>query len=999
MRTLLFLTVAVSASLLASTTANAALVPPASSQVIADNTMNTRVTPIGPNPTGSTNFSVDRGQTVGSNLFHSFSTFTIKTGDTVTFEAPATPISNIISRVTGGETSKIYGTIATKIPGVNIYLVNPSGIVFGPSAQVVDVNGSATSQFSGSFYATTASYLTLGSTGRFDATTPAKTLLTSDPPSAFGFIGPNPAPITFSDADISLSKGAITVLGGDLTIENTSRRSGTILSAPGGINLVSVGSEGVATLTDVGIDTASFNKMGKVEINKSTFGSQLKEVSTSGGRIFISAGSFTVSKGTLSTSSVNGKGGDISITAKDSITLDKGASINNSTSGPDAGNISLTTSAATIENQSEIALTSSGSGNAGKLTISANTVSVASGGIISTESSQGKGGDINITASKAITITGQETGQPTNISSNSKGAQAAGNITLVAPTVTVEDAGGVNLNASGSGNAGNLTISASELVVRRGGYLSTASSSSKGGDISITAANTVNISGADETGGPSRITSSTNGAQGAGNITVTTPTMDVTDQGFISADTLGTGKAGDVIIKTTSLAVNSGGKISTGTSLTDAGGQGGTISIAAFQGVSVDNGAISAATTGSGGGGNISIGGSNISISNGGVINSTASGSGNAGNITVNAGDLVMNSSGSMTASTTSTGNAGNINLNVNRLSLSNGAAIEGAGNAGKGGSITINATQSATVSGSTVDVSTSGTGDAGTLTIVTPSLSVSDKATVFSASSGDGNAGGITVETGQLTVSKGGRIETSAEQASHGKGGHIGINATGAISISGDGTTIATDTAGSGDAGSIEVTAPILAITDRATISASSRSTTGKAGTITVTTGNLTMAGGTITTEASSKAGGSIFIDPAFAYLNNSSITTSVKGGTGDSGNILFSGGTLILEKSAVTANAEGGNGGNIGIAARVFLTDPASFSNITATSQKGLAGTVDINAPLVDVSGNLVMLPEATLPGDLSPRTCGPPGETSSFIVRPSGRQYQPGTDLLAF
>src|SRR5690349_17105231 len=43
----------------------------------------------------------DLGQTRGTNLFHSFSTFNVLTGESATFTGPNS-ISNIFSRVTGG---------------------------------------------------------------------------------------------------------------------------------------------------------------------------------------------------------------------------------------------------------------------------------------------------------------------------------------------------------------------------------------------------------------------------------------------------------------------------------------------------------------------------------------------------------------------------------------------------------------------------------------------------------------------------------------------------------------------------------------------------------------------------------------------------------------------------------------------------------------------------------------------------------------------------------
>jgi filamentous hemagglutinin family protein len=75
------------------------------------------------------------GQTRGSNLFHSFGQFNIPTGGSVTFTGPPM-IANIVSRVTGGQPSAIDGALRSEITGANLFLLNPSGVLFGPNASL-----------------------------------------------------------------------------------------------------------------------------------------------------------------------------------------------------------------------------------------------------------------------------------------------------------------------------------------------------------------------------------------------------------------------------------------------------------------------------------------------------------------------------------------------------------------------------------------------------------------------------------------------------------------------------------------------------------------------------------------------------------------------------------------------------------------------------------------------------------------------------------------------
>jgi filamentous hemagglutinin family protein len=77
------------------------------------------------------------GVTAGNNEFFSFSTFNVGTGDTAQFMA-ASNIQNIVSRVTGGTTTSVDGTI---IAPANFWFINPTGIIVTKNA-VFDVSGS-----------------------------------------------------------------------------------------------------------------------------------------------------------------------------------------------------------------------------------------------------------------------------------------------------------------------------------------------------------------------------------------------------------------------------------------------------------------------------------------------------------------------------------------------------------------------------------------------------------------------------------------------------------------------------------------------------------------------------------------------------------------------------------------------------------------------------------------------------------------------------------------
>ena len=193
---------------------------------------------LGPRATLSGNMTVPAsfGRQVGGNLFHSFGTFNIGSGESLYFTPSGSSgaIANVISRVTGGTSSSINGTLGSTIPGANVFLLNPAGIVFRPNAQL-DV--------SGSFYASSANELKFADGSRFGAATPAGAALTVAAPAAFGFLAAPPGSITVNGSQLAVPVGkTLGLIGGDVAVKD-----GALLAAPSGtVHLVSAASRGVA---------------------------------------------------------------------------------------------------------------------------------------------------------------------------------------------------------------------------------------------------------------------------------------------------------------------------------------------------------------------------------------------------------------------------------------------------------------------------------------------------------------------------------------------------------------------------------------------------------------------------------------------------------------------------------------------------------------------------------------------------------------------------------
>jgi filamentous hemagglutinin family protein len=180
-----------------------ALLAVSEAQITMDGSLGPRGPLTGPNY----RIGAELGQTRGSNLFHSFDQFNVPTGGSATFTGPTT-VANIVSRVTGGQPSAIDGRLRSEIAGANLYLLNPSGVLFGPNASL-DV--------SGSFHVSTADFVRLADGATFAAHLGQESVLTMAPPAAFGFLSTNPAAITIQGSALRVNpERALSMVGGDL---------------------------------------------------------------------------------------------------------------------------------------------------------------------------------------------------------------------------------------------------------------------------------------------------------------------------------------------------------------------------------------------------------------------------------------------------------------------------------------------------------------------------------------------------------------------------------------------------------------------------------------------------------------------------------------------------------------------------------------------------------------------------------------------------------------
>jgi large exoprotein involved in heme utilization and adhesion len=449
------------------------------------------------------------------------------------------------------------------------------------------------------------------------------------------------------------------------------------------------------------------------------------------------------------------------------------------------------------------------------------------------------------------------------------------------------------------------------------------------------------------------------------------------------------GAGGDILVSVQNLRVLDGATISSSTGFADSlAAAGGTVTVQGLEGLGSKAGSVllSGQSTGivsvseSGAPGDLTVNARTLTITNGAEISAGNGLSGPAGKVTVEADSIVISAEGRISSQSFSQ-DAGQVAITANKFTLDSGSIVTSTSseNQGRGGAVVVNS---------------------GILSL-TNGASINSQSEIFS----NGRAGDISITGGSLTLANHAEITSSSTGIgdSAGDAGNVAITASGAFTS--NASTIATS-AEKARGGNILMDAQNVQLSNGTLISASSNAPfsedgAGNAGNITITSAsNITMQNSLVTTDARHASGGDVEINASNAgmvHLVNSNIITSVHGPKGTSGgNISIDPQFVILQNSQILAQAFAGNGGNINIISRVFLADPNSL--VDATSERGISGTVDVRAPVQNVSGELVVLSQdfssaaALLGQQCAARVAD--GKFSTFVVAVrEGLPVEPG------
>lgn len=615
---------------------------PTAAQIIPDATL-----PVNSSVKQQGNINViEGGTTAGTNLFHSFESFSIPTGGTAFFNN-ASNVQNIFSRVTGRSISNIDGII--KANGTaNLFLLNPNGIIFGPNARL---------NIGGSFLATTANSINFADGFQFSATNPqTSSLLTINVPIGLQF-GQNPASIQVQGTGYDLSdpesvfspitrgnsltglqvlpEKTLALIGGDINLI-----ASVLTAEKGRIELGSVdGGEVRLNLISQGFTFSYQNVQNFKDIQLS----QRSLIDASGGGfIQLQANNLSLRDASLIwiQNQDSQQGGNISINAAQSVELSginpesraDSVSILSETIGSGNGaDIVVSTRELTVRDGQSIDTHSYNSGKAGNLNVSADyiqlighspTFSFDASVLISIAYNSGNAGNVTVSTQRLTAVNGGLVASVTFGSGNGGDVTVnATDIELIGTTSYPFLPSGFASDSLGEGKGSTITINTSRLVIRNGGITSSAYATGDAGDITINAREFVEI------GDINNIAPEHPWINYLGASAGIHPYPEL-----LRVPSVASGFSGDVAINTPVLRVRDNAKVQ----VNNRGvGNGGTLRVNANY-IFLDNGGSITAATASGTGGNIELRARNLLLMRGNsLISATASSNGNGGNINI----------------------------------------------------------------------------------------------------------------------------------------------------------------------------------------------------------------------------------------------------------------------------------------------------------------------------------------------------------------------------
>lgn len=712
---------------------------PVSAQVVPDSTLGAQASIV---TAGGTTDTITGGVRAGGNLFHSFQQFNVALGRSAYFSDPG--VSNIFARITGSQPSSIQGTLGVT-GAANLFLLNPNGVLFGPNARL-DVQGS--------FVATTANALQFANSGTFSASVPTDPSLLTVAPSAFLFNQIQSTSQIQNQGILQVPTGqSLVLLGGPLNLIG-----GQVVAPAGRIELGGLRQPDMVGLELQGSRFSLSYPVGRdrVDIQLSQ-AAQVNASGVGGGAIQIQGGNVSL----LGTAQIQAEtlgdqpGAGITLNAN-MLLMQEGSTISTTTRGSGTGGNLVVNVPSILVRGVSATNTPSGlfaevqsTGSGGNLLVHTDQLLVEGGGTLSTSTrGAGQGGNLTVNANQSVTVQGESPngGRPGSV---------------------------LAARAFSTGNAGILTVNTGQLLLQNGGQLSTSPfDAGRGGDLFVNARDSVVIRAPgrpNRTGLYSQVSA----AGAGGNITVNTRSLLIQDGSWISTLTNSTGRGGDITIQAADFVQlvgtdgrgPGGGEASLILTDTTGPGRAGNLFLSTDNLVVLGGAQVSASTFSRGTGGSLTVNANNILLSGistdglelpsglfaaSGIPGVPFRASGPGGNLTVNAGNLVVANGAQIAVSGLQTGDAGNLRVNAGTVLLQSKGSITAATNSGEGGNIAIQTTRGMVLrDNSVISATAGGTGNGGNITIASPFIiGVSLENSDIIASAFKGRGGSIQIST-----------------------------------------------------------------------------------------------------------------------------------------------------------------------------------------------------------------------------------------------------------
>lgn len=697
--------------------------PVGAQQIAEDGTLSTSVT-----SPDSLNYTITNGERAGSNLFHSFSHFSVPTGGSALFDN-ALDVKNIIGRVTGGSISNIDGLIRTN-GTANLFLLNPSGIIFGAGSQL---------NIGGSFLASTASSVKFADGTEFSATIPSSPpLLSISVPLGLQY-GATPAGIQVQGATLTLPNRTLALIGGDTTLE------GAHLTAERGrVELGAVDGAGTVGLTVSGnqIQLNFPQNVSRADISLSN-GTVVDTSGSGSGDIQLTGRRITLQDSRVESTTLGAEpGGNLTVDASESVEVignDAGGLFGSglfadTTGTGAAGNLSITTGRLTVRGEARVSAATFGAGQGGTLTVNAaefveligidppddDSLGKLFTGLLTDAKSIGAAGDLIINTRRLIVRDGAQ------VSASTFGEGAGGKLTVnatdsvellgVSPSDLLASNLSTAVNPEGTGNGGDLEVNTRRLIVRDGAQLSAGTLGvGDAGNLTLNASESIEVTGVSPIAlFPSGLFSTADDLYvkdtgltvgNAGNLTVNTRQLIVRDGGQVTAATLGnTGIGGNLTVNAVESVEVSGkgppgtqsGSSNPGSALLSSANEGlsdsGTVTINTGKLIVRDEAQVAVSNEGLGNAGDLEVQARSIFLDNKGTL-TAATASGEGGNIQLRSQDiLLMRHNSPISAKADGTANGGNIEINTPLLVALEDSDIVADAEGGFGGRVTIQA-------------------------------------------------------------------------------------------------------------------------------------------------------------------------------------------------------------------------------------------------------------------------------------------------------------------